>query len=227
MSPNLRGEALLSTTSIYLHNYINHFYNFFTLYSYHFVTNQEGADMKKGLIAVVLSSLVLTSLSAKDYKSAIESPDATKILEKDKLPPPKKYIMPKNCITKDPLAIARGKFIFHNLNGKKAKKAPPTGLTRYVVVKGKKKPKQYGNCVACHNIEGAIGPGNVGPDLHNYKKHFIDSGVRDYQYVYQQIADPRVFNPTTHMTVNLTTKLFTPQEICEIVSYIVSEKKEK
>ena len=183
--------------------------------------------MKRGLVAVVLSSLVLTSISAKDYKSVIESPDATKILKKDRLPPPRKYTMPKNCITKDPLAIARGRYIFHNLNGKKAKTKPPKGLAKFVIVHGKKKPKQYGNCVACHNIEGAVGPGNVGPDLHNYKKHFIDSGARNYQYVYQQVADARIFNPKTHMTINLTTKLFTPKEICEIVSYVVSEKKEK
>ena len=175
----------------------------------------------------VVALCALAMLMAKDYKSAIESPDATKILQKDRLPPAKHYTMPKQCITTDPLAIARGKYIFHNLNGKKAKTKPPKGLAKYIVVNGKKKPKQYGNCVACHNIEGAKGPGNVGPDLHNYKKHFIDSGVRSYQYVYQQIADARVHMPKTHMTINLTTKLFTPQEICEITSYVVSQKKEK
>ncbi len=178
----------------------------------------------KRVAIVALGALLVGSLSAKDLKSAVESPDATKILQKDRLPPPTKYTMPKGCITKDPLAIARGRYIFHNLNGKKAKTPPPKGLPKFIVVNGKKKPKQYGNCVACHNIEGAKGPGNVGPDLHNYKKHFIDSGVRTYQYVYQQIADARVHIANTHMTINLTTKLFTPKEICEIASYVVSEK---
>ncbi len=176
---------------------------------------------------LALAALLPLAVGAKNLKVAVESPDATKILQKDRLAPPKKYKMPKGCITKDPLAIARGRYMFHNLNGKKAKTKPPKGLAKYIVVGGKKKPKQYGNCVACHNIEGAKGPGNVGPDLHNYKKHFIDSGVRTYQYVYQQIADARVHNPKTHMTINLTTRLFTPKEICEMTSYVVSEKKEK
>ncbi len=173
-----------------------------------------------GLLAFSLS----VALHAADLKSVIEMPDASKILKKDRLAPPKSYTMPKGCITTDKLAIARGEYIFHNLNGKKAKKKPPKGLAKFVKVHGKKKPKQYGNCVACHNIEGAKGAGNIGPDLHNYKKHFIESGARSYQYVYQQIADPRVHNPKTHMTVNLTTGLFTPREICDITSYVVSEK---
>ncbi|HIP20197.1 MAG TPA: sulfur oxidation c-type cytochrome SoxX, partial [Sulfurimonas sp.] len=88
----------------------------------------------------------------------------------------------------------------------------------------KGKNKQYGNCVACHNIEGARGAGNIGPDLTGYKATFVDSGVRDNKFVFQKIADPRIDNPDTHMTVNLTTKLFTPAEICDITSYIVSPK---
>ncbi|MEJ2372599.1 MAG: sulfur oxidation c-type cytochrome SoxX, partial [Sulfurimonas sp.] len=86
------------------------------------------------------------------------------------------------------------------------------------------KPKQYGNCVACHNIEGAKGAGNIGPDLSDYKANFIDSGARDNQFVYQKIADARIDNPTTHMTINLTTNLFNEREICDITSYIVSPK---
>jgi L-cysteine S-thiosulfotransferase len=84
--------------------------------------------------------------------------------------------------------------------------------------------KQYGNCVACHNIEGARGAGNIGPDLTGYKDMFMATGVRDNQFVFQKIADPRVDNVNTHMTINLTTKLFTTKEICEITSYIVSPK---
>ena len=182
---------------------------------------------KRFLIAGAAFLFGASALLGVDLKSAVESPDAKKILEKDKLKPPKKYKMPKNCVTNDPLAIARGEYIFHNLNGKKAKTKPPKGLPKYIVVKGKKKPKQYGNCVACHNIEGAKGPGNIGPDLTNYKKHFIDTGARDYQFVFQKIADARIENPNTHMTINLTTGLFNKKEICEILSYVVSEKKKK
>ena len=183
-------------------------------------------EMKLVTIAAVLVSM--TSLvNAADLTKAYEMPDASKMIEKDKLAAPKKYTMPKGCISTDPEVIARGEYIFHNLNGKKAKKKPPKGLAKFVTKNGKKKPKQYGNCVACHNIEGAKGGGNIGPDLSNYKAMFIDTKARDYQFVFQKIADPRIDNPQTHMTVNLTTKLFNEREICDIASYVVSDKKKK
>jgi sulfur-oxidizing protein SoxX len=170
---------------------------------------------------VMMSLLVGASLFATDYSKVITHPDASKLIEKDLLAPPKVYTMPKGCITTDPDAIARGEYIFHNLNGKKAKKKPPRGLSK----KTKDgKPKQYGNCVACHNIEGAKGAGNIGPDLTDYRENFIDSGARNNQFVFQKIADARIDNPDTHMTINLTTKLFTPREICDITSYIVAPK---
>ena len=174
-------------------------------------------------IALFLSST--TFISAVDLTKAYSMPDATKIIKKDLLQPAKKFTMPKSCVSDDKESIARGKYIFHNLNGKKAKAKAPKGLDKFVTVKGKKKPKQYGNCVACHNIEGARGGGNIGPDLTNYKKVFIDTKTRDYKFVYQKIADPRIDNPKTHMTINLTTELFNEQEICDLSSYVVSEKK--
>jgi len=184
--------------------------------------------MKK---TVMMSLLVSVSLFAADYSSVIEKPKASKLIEKDLLAPAKTFTMPTNCITTDADAIARGSFIFHNLNGKKAKGILPKGLSRKQMVAGKtylpgdKIPaKQYGNCVACHNIEGAKGAGDIGPDLTNYKSIFIASGARDNQFVFQKIADPRTDNKDTHMTVNLTTKLFTTREICDITSYIISDK---
>jgi sulfur-oxidizing protein SoxX len=174
--------------------------------------------MKK---TMMISLLLGGSLLATDYSSVIESPDASKIIEKDLLAPAKVYELQAGCITTDPKSIARGSFIFHNLNGKDAKENPPEGLSRK---NADGEEKQYGNCVACHNIEGAKGAGNIGPDLSNYKDSFIATGVRDNPFVYQKIADPRIDNPKTHMTVNLTTGLFTQQEICDIASYIVSPK---
>lgn len=172
------------------------------------------------------------SLMAADLTKAYEMPDAAKMIEKDLFPAAKKYTMPKTCDLNDPKAIARGKYMFHNLNGKKAKKAAPEGLVKFVEKKGKdgkvkKKPKQFGNCVACHNIEGAKGAGNIGPSLENYKALFIDTNTRDAQFVYQKIADPRIDNPNTHMTVNLTTGLFNEQEICDYAAYVVSVKDKK
>ena len=158
---------------------------------------------------------------AADPAAAIEQPEAAQIIQNDLFGPAKAYTMPAGCITDDKDAIARGKFIFHNLNGGKVKGTLPKGIAK----KNKDgKPKQYGNCVACHNIEGAKGAGNIGPDLTNYHELFIATGVRDNAFVYQKIADPRIDNPSTHMTVNLTTGLFTEREICDIASYIVSVK---
>ncbi|MCF6309735.1 MAG: sulfur oxidation c-type cytochrome SoxX [Sulfurimonas sp.] len=169
---------------------------------------------------MMISLFLGASLFATDYSSVIESPDATKIIEKDRLAPATAYKIPEGCISTDPKAIARGAYIFHNLNGKKAKMNPPAGLRK----NAKGKNKQYGNCVACHNIEGAQGGGNIGPDLTNYSGIFMESKVRNNQFVYQKIADSRVDNPNTHMTVNLTTKLFNEREICDMTSYIVSPK---
>ena len=174
--------------------------------------------MKKTLM---MSLLVSTSIFAADYSGVISSPNASKMIQKDLLPSATTYAMPADCVSTNPDAIARGAFIFHNLNGKKAKKTPPKGLSKK---NANGKPKQYGNCIACHNIEGARGAGNIGPDLTHYKEYMIDSAARTNAWVYQKIADPRVDNKNTHMTVNLTTKLFTPREVCDITSYIVSKK---
>lgn len=179
--------------------------------------NIGGEEMKK---TFMMSLLLSASIFAADYSSVIEKPNASKMIEEDLLAQATKYKMPAGCITTDADAIARGSFIFHNLNGSQIKGKLPKGLAK--TQNGK--PKQYGNCVACHNIEGAVGAGNIGPDLSDYKAIFLNTGARDNQFVYQKIADPRIDNPTTHMTVNLTTKLFTPKEICEITSYIVSKK---
>ncbi len=179
----------------------------------------------------MMSLLVSASLFAADYSGVIEKPNASKMIEKDLLAPAKTYTMPAGCITTDADAIARGSFMFHNLNGKKAKGKLPKGLSKKQMKPGKtyvpgdKIPaKQYGNCVACHNIEGAKGGGDIGPDLTGYKDMFMATGVRDNQFVFQKIADPRVDNKDTHMTINLTTKLFNTREICDITSYIVSPK---
>ncbi len=187
--------------------------------------------MKMSIIRFTQFSVVALTASvtlyATDLSKAYDMPDATKILKKDKLAKPKKFKMAKSCKLDNLEAIARGKYIFHNLNGKKAKAKPPKGLVKFITKNGKKKPKQFGNCVACHNIEGAKGAGNIGPDLTNYKKLFIDTKARDAEFVYQKIADPRVDNPKTHMTINLTTKLFNKSEICDLTAYVISDKSKK
>lgn len=172
------------------------------------------------------------TLGAADLTKAYDMPDASEIIKKDLFPEATTYTMPKSCNLNDAAAIARGEYIFHNLNGEKAKQTPPAGLSKTVEVTGKdgkvtKAPKQFGNCVACHNIEGAKGGGNIGPDLSNYKALFLDTKARDAQFVYQKIADARVDNPNTHMTINLTTNLMSEQEICDLTAYVTSDKTKK
>jgi len=185
--------------------------------------------MKISIKKITLVSTFVISCSvalmASDLTKAYDMPDASKLIEKDALAKPTKFTMPKTCKLDDAEAIKRGEFFFHNLNGKKAKGTAPKGVKKFVEKNGKKKPKQYGNCVACHNIEGAKGGGNIGPDLTGYKKVFLDTKARDAAFVYQKIADPRIDNPKTHMTINLTTKLFNESEICDLTAYVMSEKK--
>ena len=173
-----------------------------------------------------------SAMLAADLTKAYDMPDATKMIEKDLMPGATEYTMPKSCDLTDAKAIARGDFMFNNLNGKKAKGKLPEGLAKFVEKTGKdgkvkKKPKQYGNCIACHDIEGSKGAGNIGPSLIGYKAMFLDSKVRDAQFVYQKIADPRVDNANTHMTVNLTTGLFNEQEICDYTAYVMADRSKK
>ncbi len=186
----------------------------------------------KYLSLATLFFSISSMMVAADLTKAYDMPDATKMIKKDLFPGPTEFKMPKSCNLTDAKAIARGDFMFNNLNGKKAKGKFPEGLAKFVETTGKdgkvkKKPKQYGNCVACHNIEGAKGAGNIGPSLLGYKGMFLDSKIRDAQFVYQKIADPRIDYPNTHMTVNLTTKLFNEQEICDYTAYVMSDKSKK
>ena len=192
--------------------------------------------MKQSLRATLLLSLSLLSTSsllfAVDLSKAYDMPEASKLVEDDAFPDKKVYPLPKSCKLDEKDSIERGAYIFHNLNGERAPKPAPKGLENFSEIKNEKGkvekiPKQYGNCVACHNIEGAIGGGNIGPSLLEYKKIFIDSKTRDAAFVYQKIADPRVDNAQTNMTINLTTKLFDEGEICDLTAYVLSEKEEK
>ena len=145
--------------------------------------------------------------------SPIESPDGKKILSSDLLGSPTAHTMPKDCVSKDPATITEGQIFFNELNNKSGK------YPQY------SKDQEFGNCVACHQIEKANGYGNIGPDLTKYHENFIASGGRTPEFVYQKIADPRIDNPETVMTVNLTTKLMTDKQICSVISYIFAEKK--
>ncbi|WP_228283386.1 sulfur oxidation c-type cytochrome SoxX [Arcobacter sp. FWKO B] len=170
-------------------------------------------------LAVIAYANGFADLNA-SQKIEVEMPDAKAILDKDWLKETRTYVMPDKCVTKDSKSIKRGEFFFHNLSGATVSKASvPEG----VATEDGKNIKPYGNCVACHNIENAIGAGNIGPDLTGYKANFVDSGVRDAKWVYQKIADPRVDSPHTYMIVSGTTGLFNEEEMCDLVSYLLRD----
>jgi len=184
---------------------------------------KQATKIKAYALSACLFALVLAgcATSTPDSPSAsispIESPDGLKTLNSDLLGEAKKYEMPANCVKTDKTSIERGRLFFNELNNDSNVSA------KYAM--NYPKNKNFGNCVACHQIEKANGYGNVGPNLSKYHDTYIKSGARKPEWVYQKIADPRIDNKDTAMTVNLSTKLMTEAEICDIVSYIVADKK--
>jgi len=157
-----------------------------------------------------------TPAATSSEAAKFESPDGLKTLNSDLLGEVKSFAMPAGCVKSDAKSIERGRLFFNELNNDSNVSAK-YGMEY-------PKSKQFGNCVACHQIEKANGYGNVGPDLSKYNKTYVKSGARTQAWVFQKIADPRIDNPHTAMTVNLSTKLMNESEICDIVSYIVQDK---
>lgn len=178
-------------------------------------------NLKFKMHEVVTVYIIAFSTSfATDITNNYKLLDASQIVANDLFPEATRYAMPATCDLNDKDSIARGEYMFHNINSQNAKGTIPKGL----LVGDGYSIKEYGNCVACHNIENAHAPGNIGPSLVDYKKIFIDSGVRNTEFLYQKIADSRIDNLKTHMTINLTTGLNTEQEICDYTAYILSNK---
>jgi len=77
--------------------------------------------------------------------------------------------------------------------------------------------RQKGPCTGCHLVPGAdVWPaGNVGPDL----SAFADRKLAD-AYVYQQLWDPRVIYPQTVMPPWGAQRIFTPEELVNLVAYL-------
>lgn len=166
--------------------------------------------MKKSMLcALVLGSICVGGLHA---GSLYESPDAKKIIAKDSLAAPQKFTMPKSCVKNDAKTIQLGKILFNDYNNKNHK------------FKEFADGKEFGNCVACHNIENADGYGNIGPDLTKYNELFVKSGIRTHEWIYQKIADSRIDNPHTQMTINKTNGLLNDEEICQVLSYVLADK---
>ena len=181
--------------------------------------------MKKNSIAASIFAIAVftfvgfamdkpNSKNTQDLSLQLETNDkeANALLKKDVIKNATKFKMPAGCVSTSPQAIESGKILFNNLNNSNGK------------FKQYDKKKQFGNCIACHEIENGDGYGNIGPNLKTYNETYVKSGARTHEWIYQKIADPRIDNSKTVMTVNLTTGLMSEREICDLVSYIVSDK---
>ena len=180
--------------------------------------------MTKNSLPLAISMLAATFFVACTGSSSAKTPsslglqletkdkEAYEMLKKDAILPPTKYAMPVNCVSSSKESIEEGNIIFNNLNNANGK------FKQYDT------KKQFGNCIACHEIEKGDGYGNVGPSLKDYANTYVKSGARTHEWVYQKISDPRIDNHDTVMTVNLATGLMSEKEICSIVSYLVSPK---
>lgn len=167
--------------------------------------------------AVILAGCAASTPDTPSSVAAVESPDGLKTLNSDLLGEAKTYQMPANCVKTDKASVERGRLFFNELNNE-SNVSSKYGMSY-------PKSKNFGNCVACHQIEKANGYGNIGPDLSKYHEVYVKTGARKPEWVFQKIADPRVDNKDTAMTVNLTTKLMGENEICDLVSYLFADKK--
>lgn len=86
-----------------------------------------------------------------------------------------------------------------------------------MVAEGKKivENRKEGNCLACHDIQGATLPGNIGPALVNMKQRFPDKAK-----LFAQIWDPTQNNARTIMPPFGRNGILTKDQINKVVEYI-------
>lgn len=75
--------------------------------------------------------------------------------------------------------------------------------------------RKKGNCLACHKIEGAAVPGNIGPPLVAMKARFPDKAK-----LRAQIWDATTTNPNTMMPPFGRHKILKDSDIDKIVEYM-------
>jgi len=88
-----------------------------------------------------------------------------------------------------------------------------------MIAEGKKivEDRKKGNCLACHQIEGAELPGNIGPPLVGMKARFPDKAK-----LRSQIWDSTRNNPNSIMPPFGRNEILTEDEINKVVEYIYS-----
>lgn len=99
---------------------------------------------------------------------------------------------------------------------------PATALaaTPAEIAAGKKiaTTKSLGNCAACHSFEGAVEPGNIGPELKNVK-----SMLPDRKTFYDIVFDEMKRNPSTIMPAFGKNLILTPKQINEVIDFMYTK----
>ena len=91
--------------------------------------------------------------------------------------------------------------------------------------------RSKGNCVACHDLPGAVFSGNAGPSL----VYTMNHNERSTAWIRQKIVDPKVDNPETIMFTFYDNKgkkqirkdwigkrVLSAQEVEDIVAYLLT-----
>ncbi len=86
-----------------------------------------------------------------------------------------------------------------------------------LVAMGKKvaENRKKGNCFTCHQYQGAVSPGNMGPPLVAMKARFPDKAK-----LRAQIADPTAANPTSVMPPFGRFEVLSDKEIDALVEWV-------
>jgi len=95
--------------------------------------------------------------------------------------------------------------------------APAVAADAGTVAEGKKivEDRKLGNCLACHQIEGANMPGNIGPPLVGMQARFPDKAK-----LRAQIWDSTKANPNTMMPPFGKHAILTDAQIDKVLEYI-------
>jgi len=75
--------------------------------------------------------------------------------------------------------------------------------------------RHKGNCLACHAIQGALLPGNIGPPLISMQDRY-----QNKSQLREQIWDASINNPHTIMPPFGKHKILTEEEIDKVVEFI-------
>ncbi|MEA3274178.1 MAG: sulfur oxidation c-type cytochrome SoxX [Pseudomonadota bacterium] len=77
--------------------------------------------------------------------------------------------------------------------------------------------RRKGNCIACHQMAGGEGPGNIGPPLVAMQARYPDQAR-----LHAQIWDSTAANPASAMPPFGKHEILTEEQINQVVAYIMT-----